>query len=71
MTGIGSVQRNSAHDTRFDRRNGRGKFRFNLMATNGRVVGTSEAYDTEKSCENGVRSVMKNAPGAKVVDLTV
>jgi uncharacterized protein YegP (UPF0339 family) len=68
--GIGSVQRNSAHDTRFERKNGRGNFRFNLKATNGQVVGTSEAYKTEKACENGVRSVMKNAPSAKVQDLT-
>ena len=68
--GIGSVQRNSAHDTRFERKNGRGNFRFNLKATNGQVVGTSEAYKTEKACENGVRSVMKNAASAKVQDLT-
>ena len=69
--GVGSVQRNSAEDTRFERKNGRGKFRFNIKATNGKIVGTSEAYDTQKACESGVKSVMKNAPSAKLVDQTV
>jgi uncharacterized protein YegP (UPF0339 family) len=69
--GVDSVQRNSAEDTRFERKNGRGKFRFSIKATNGRIVGTSEAYDTQKACESGVKSVMKNAPSAKLVDQTV
>jgi uncharacterized protein YegP (UPF0339 family) len=42
---------------------------FNLKATNGQVVGTSERYDTERACENGIKSVAKNAPGAKIEDL--
>ncbi len=44
---------------------------FNFKATNGQVVGTSERYESEKACENGVKSVAKNAPGAKVEDLTI
>jgi uncharacterized protein YegP (UPF0339 family) len=27
-------------------------------------------YDSEKSCENGIKSVGTNAPGAKIEDLT-
>jgi uncharacterized protein YegP (UPF0339 family) len=42
---------------------------FNLKATNGQVIGTSESYETEKARDNGVESV-KNAPDAVVVDLT-
>ena len=34
------------------------------------IVGISEAYETERATENGVRSVMKNASAAKVQDLT-
>lgn len=43
---------------------------FNLKATNGQIVGTGERYKTEKSCENGINSVMKNAPNAKIENLT-
>jgi uncharacterized protein YegP (UPF0339 family) len=43
---------------------------FNLMATNGQVVGTSEQYESNRARENGVKSVMKNAAGAKIEDLT-
>ncbi len=42
---------------------------FNLKATNGQVIGTSERYQTAGACENGIQSVMKNAPGAKVENL--
>ena len=35
-----------------------------------RVIGTSERYKTEKACDNGINSVMQNAPGAKIEDLT-
>lgn len=68
--GIGSVQRNSQVEKRFEKKNSSGKFMFNLIATNGQVVGTSERYDTERARNNGIASVVKNAPGAAVVDLT-
>ncbi len=38
-----------------------GKFRFNLKASNGQVILTSEAYDTRKAAEGGIASVKKNA----------
>ena len=34
-----------------------GKFRFVLVATNGQVVATSEAYNSKASAMNGIRSV--------------
>lgn len=39
-----------------------GEFQFNLKATNGQVILTSEGYSTKAACENGIESVMKNAP---------
>ncbi len=45
--------------------------KFNLVAGNGQVIGTSEIYSTEKACLNGVESVSKNAPIAPVEDQTV
>ena len=43
-----------------------GEFRFRLKATNGQIIATSEGYTTKASCENGIESVRKNAPEAKV-----
>ena len=40
--------------------------RFNLLATNGQVIGTSEIYKSDASCLNGIESVKKNAPEAPV-----
>ena len=39
-----------------------GEFQFNLKATNGQVILTSEGYTTKTACLNGVESVKKNAP---------
>ena len=45
--------------------------KFDLKATNGQVIATSEVYTTEAACRNGIESVMKNAPAANVEDQTV
>ena len=45
-----------------------GKFKFNLKASNGQVVGTSQSYTTESACDNGVKCVAKDAPKAVVED---
>ena len=45
--------------------------KFDLKATNGEVIATSEVYTTEDACRNGVESVRKNAPAAAVEDQTV
>jgi uncharacterized protein YegP (UPF0339 family) len=47
-----------------------GQFRFNLKATNGQVIATSESYKTKAACLNGIESVRKNAPDAAVDDTT-
>ena len=47
-----------------------GKFRFNLVASNGQVVATSEAYNTKAAAMGGVRSVKKIAADADVEDQT-
>jgi len=44
---------------------------FNLKAGNGEVIMTSQIYADEKSCRNGIESVMKNAPVAEIEDQTV
>ena len=45
--------------------------KFDLKASNGEVIATSEVYKSKNSCLNGVKSVAKNAPVANVEDQTV
>ena len=45
--------------------------KFDLKASNGQVILTSEVYASKASCEQGVASVRKNAPIANVEDQTV
>ena len=45
--------------------------KFDLKATNGEVIATSEVYKTKASCLAGVKSVAKNAPVANVEDQTI
>ena len=45
-------------------------YKFNLKATNGEIIATSEVYTTEKACMNGIESVKVNSAGA-VEDQTI
>ena len=67
--GINSVMRNAVEDKRYERKTAKnGSPYFNLKATNGQVIGTSEMYSNTAGMENGIASVKKNAPDAKVDD---
>ena len=45
--------------------------KFDLKATNGQVIATSEVYSSKDACLNGIASVTKNAPVAGIEDQTV
>ena len=45
--------------------------KFDLKATNGQVIATSEVQSSEDACKKGIASVQKNAPAAAVEDQTV
>lgn len=45
-------------------------FKFNLKAGNGEIIATSETYTTESACKNGIESVRKNCVG-EIEDQTV
>jgi len=45
--------------------------KFDLKASNGQVILTSEVYESAAACEQGVASVKKNAPIANVEDQTL
>lgn len=44
--------------------------KFDLRATNGQVIATSEVYDTRAACLRGIESVRKCAPVAKLENQT-
>ena len=72
LNGIESVKKNSQDDARFDRLESKnGKYYFNLKATNGQIIGTSEMYESTASRDNGIASVAKNALDSPIEDLTV
>ena len=48
-----------------------GEFQFNLKASNGQVILTSEGYNTKAACLNGVESVRKNAADPKKFEVKV
>ena len=67
--GIDSVKTNSKDDARFERKISKSEQPyFDLMATNGQVIGTSQMYSSESAMENGIASVKKNAADSKVED---
>ncbi|MBO7188649.1 MAG: YegP family protein [Tidjanibacter sp.] len=67
--GIESVKKNAVEDARFERKEAKnGAPFFNLKAGNGQIIGKSEMYSSQAACENGIASVMKNAPEAEVVE---
>ena len=45
-------------------------YMFNLLASNGEVIATSEVYTSRAGCKNGIASVQKNAPIAAMENQT-
>ncbi len=70
--GIESVRKNSQNEKRFEKKTAKnGKVFFTLNATNGQIIGKSQMYKTEKGRDNGIASVMRNAPDAPIVEAKV
>lgn len=69
INGIESVKAHASNDSRFDRRTSmNGKLYFNLKASNGEIIGTSEMYESIAARENGIYSVQRNSQSSEVVD---
>ncbi len=70
LNGIESVQKNAADKDNFEvREAANGKFFFNLLAANKQVIGKSQMYASKSGMENGIKSVMTNAPQATIEEL--
>jgi uncharacterized protein YegP (UPF0339 family) len=48
----------------------KGEFRWKLLADNNQVIAVGEGYASKAGCKNGIESVKKNAPKAKIDDQT-
>ncbi len=48
-----------------------GGLKFDLKATNGQVIASSQVYKRKDTCLKGIESVRKNAPAAPIEDQTV
>ena len=71
LNGIESVRKNGPVEERYEVKEAKnGKPFFNLKASNGQVIGSSQMYANEKNMLNGVASVKKNAIDSPIVDLT-
>lgn len=69
--GIASVQANCSNDDRYERKTAsNGKAYFNLKASNGQVIGTSQMYATEASRDAGIASAKVNGVSTTVKDNT-
>ncbi len=71
-TGIESVKANAPLDSKYDRLTAKnGNPYFNLKASNGEIIGTSQMYSSTAARDNGIESVKTNAPQAVTVDQTI
>lgn len=67
--GIASVQANCSNDDRYERKTAsNGKAYFNLKASNGQVIGTSQMYATEASRDAGIASAKVSGVSTTVKD---
>lgn len=70
QNGIESVKKNAADDDRYEKKEtASGGFRFNIKAANHQVIATSQTYKSASGRDNGIESVKKNAPEARVEEV--
>lgn len=68
-TGIASVRAHAPQDQYYTRFNDtQGKPTFNLKASNGKIIGVGESYNSVQGRENGIAQVKQCAPVAPIID---
>lgn len=69
QNGIESIKKNGGDEKRYERKEStKGDPYFIIKAGNGQEIGRSEMYSGNAAMENGIQSVIKNAPDAEIVD---
>ncbi len=67
MKGIKSLACNAANKDLFKaKKNRAGKWSFNVVAGNNKVIATSQSYSDKSAMNRGVKSVMTNGPKMKL-----
>ncbi|MBV4358949.1 YegP family protein [Pinibacter aurantiacus] len=67
QNGVDSVKANAKDDSKYEKlTSSSGKYYFNLKASNGQVIGTSQMYEGSSGRDSGIESVKNNAPSAVV-----
>jgi|SRR5690606_33088909 len=70
LNGIESVQKNCGNEDSFELKTAKnGKIHFNIKASNGQIIGSSQMYAAESGAKNGIESIRKNAPGAEIKEI--
>ena len=70
LNGIKSVSKNASEEGQYVLKEGKnGKTYFNLKAKNHQIILSSQGYSSESGAKSGVKSVMKNAPDAVLVEI--
>jgi len=64
------VRSNAPFDNRYERKDGRKAYSFNLKAENGEVIGYSERFTTRYTREDEIEFVKRIAPKSTIEDLT-
>jgi uncharacterized protein YegP (UPF0339 family) len=71
LNGIASVQTNCVADERYEQKQSENdKPYFVLKAGNHQVIGQSQMYSSEESCEHGIASVKAHGESTEIRDLT-
>ena len=71
LNGIESVKKNAGNENRFEKKESKkGEPYFVLKAGNNEIIGQSEMYTSTSAMNNGIKSVMTNAPTATIEDQT-
>jgi len=67
LNGVESVKKHSQSQDNFESKAAsNGQLFFNLKASNGQVIGTSQMYSSEDARTNGIASVIKNAHNSAI-----
>ncbi|GAB5565182.1 MAG: YegP family protein [Winogradskyella sp.] len=67
--GVASVKVHAPFDNNYVRKvASNGQYYFNIKATNGEVIGTSEMYNSSQARDNGINAVKRDAPIADTED---
>ncbi len=72
MNAVNLAKVNAKDESRYDKRTApNGKYYFNLKATNGQIIGTSEIYETAAARDNAIKTVQSAVTDTLLNDETV